>query len=353
MKRLLAIEIAVILVLIVVAVFVSIGDRPGDTDTMQTEQTKQTEQTAETTETTVPETVEVIATETTLPTQPPTEATWMSFSKDRQLSAQHYFVYDCDSGEFLVLSDDASTQVEPASITKLFTAYVAMQYLDPETEVTCYDALKLVVPGSSTAQLDWAYRLTVEQLVEAMLLPSGNDAAYVLAVEAGRIIDGKSNENASVAAQSFVAEMNRQAKELGMTGTNFVNPDGIHRDSHYSTLGDLALLGKLSMENDTVLKYAAIVKEKVTMLSGQELEWENTNALIDPESEYYCPHALGLKTGQTPYAGSCLLSGFRYEGRNIVIGVFGCAETEDRFADTLQLFNESMGFASLEDLENQ
>lgn len=347
MKRLLAIEIAVIVVLVAVAIFVSTGNRGEDTDTLQTEQTGQTEQTAGTT--TVPETMDVMAPETTVQTQPHTDATWMTFPEDRQLSAQNYFVYDCDSGEFLVISGDPATQVEPASITKLFTAYVAMQYLEPDMVITCYDALKLVVPGSSTALLDWAYRLTAEQLVEAMLLPSGNDAAYVLAVEAGRIIDGKPNENASAAAQSFVAEMNRQARELGMTGTNFVNPDGIHRESHISTLHDLALLGALSLENETILKYAAVTKDVVTMLSGQELEWENTNALINSESEYYCPYAVGLKTGQTPYAGSCLLSAFDYEGRNLVIGVFGCAETDDRFADTLQLFNEAMGFAYAEE----
>jgi len=74
------------------------------------------------------------------------------------------------------------------------------------------------------------------------------------------------------------------------------------------------------------------------------LEWKNTHALIHPDSEYYCPYAIGLKTGQTPSAGSCLLSAFRCEGRTLIIGVFGCPETQDRFADTLQLFNEAIGY---------
>ena len=350
MKRILKIEILVIVLLVAVAIFIRIGDRNQGSEVLQTEpSTNQT--TLPTTEpitqpTTDPaETVPAISPETTAPTAPLTEPTWMAVPEDRVLSCQEYFVYDCDTGKFLTISSDPDTQVEPASITKLFTAYVAMQYLDPEDEITCYDALHLVVPGSSTAQLDWAYRLTVAQLVEGMLLPSGNDASYVLAVEVGRIIDGKPNEHASVAAESFVAEMNRQAKDLGMTGTNYKNPDGIHRDNHYSTLNDLALLGALSIKNDTILKYAAITKETVTLASGQKLEWENTNALINPESEYYCPYAVGLKTGQTPYAGSCLLSGFQFEGRNIVVGVFGCEKTDDRFVDTLQLFNEAMGFA--------
>lgn len=358
MKHIGKIGTVAIAILLVVAAAVSVRMRSQRPDTLQTEpselhktepsQTKNTQQSIQTepSRTEQPgQTQTPIPPQTTAPTEPATEPTWMTVPGDRELSALEYFVYDCDTGEFLAISGDPDTQVEPASITKLFTAYVAMQYLEPQSVVTCGDALQLVVPGSSVAQLEPECQLTVEQLVEAMLLPSGNDAAYVLAVQAGRIIDGKPNEYASVAAKSFVAEMNRQAQMLGMMGTHYANPDGIHRDSHYSTLRDLALLGALSMENDTILKYAAVVGETVMLPSGQELCWENTNALIDPESEYYCPYAVGLKTGQTPYAGSCLLSGFRFEGRSIVIGVFGCKVTQDRFVDTIQLFNEIMGFA--------
>lgn len=60
------------------------------------------------------------------------------------------------------------------------------------------------------------------------------------------------------------------------------------------------------------------------------------------DSEHYCPYAIGLKTGQTPSAGSCLLSAFEYDGTLLLIGVFGCPEAEDRFADTLQLFNQTI-----------
>ena len=65
-----------------------------------------------------------------------------------------------------------------------------------------------------------------------------------------------------------------------------------------------------------------------------------TNALVNPESPYYCPYAVGLKTGQTPSAGSCLLSAFRMDDYELLIGVFGCPEEDDRFDDTLQLFNQ-------------
>ena len=341
MRHLLAIEIAVLVVLVVISVFIRINADKPDNDTV-----KQTEDTSQTQDTTPPESTDVFSPETTAPTEtePVAQMSWMKPDPSRELAAQNYFVYDCDTGEFLTISGDENTQIEPASITKLFTAYVAMQYLDPTEEIKITDALELVAAGSSTAKLDYGDVLTAEMLIEAMLLPSGNDAAYALAVAVGREIDGKPNESASVAAQSFVKEMNRQAQALGMTGTNFVNPDGIHRTSHYSTLKDLAIMGKLSMENDTIMKYANTSLDNVTLSSGEVMEWENTNALIHEESEYYCPYATGLKTGQTPYAGSCLLSAFEYEGRSLVIGVFGCAESNDRFIDTLQLFNAAIGY---------
>ena len=285
---------------------------------------------------------------TTLPpeTEPPTlpPVTWMTFGEDRALTAQQYFVYDVDADEFITISGDPGEVIYPASVTKLFTAYVAMQYLEPETVITATDALDLVAYGSSVAEIEYGDKLTAETLVEAMLLPSGNDAACILAVEAGRIIEDDSDLSAHNAAAIFVDEMNRQAAELGMTNTHFANPDGIHSDDHYTTFADLAILGKLSLENPTILKYARVAQDTVTLESSNQMQWHNTNATIDPTSEYYCPYAIGLKTGQTPRAGSCLLSAFRCNGRTLIIGVFGCPETDDRFPDTLQLFNEAMGF---------
>ena len=80
--------------------------------------------------------------------------------------------------------------------------------------------------------------------------------------------------------------------------------------------------------------------ETVAVSSSKTRTWYNTNHLIHTDNKYYCPYAIGLKTGQTPTAGSCLLSGFECAGKTLVIGVFGCPEEDDRFADTIQLFNE-------------
>ncbi len=272
-----------------------------------------------------PADVQTGSTETTLPLE-----TWSDTYGDYSITAQQYFVYQCETGSFLFNSGELTEKIYPASVTKLFTAYVAMQYLPADKQITAGDALTLVAAGSSVADLQKGSTYTVRQLVEAMLLPSGNDAAYVLAVEAGRLLKGSKLE-AKEAVKAFVNEMNAQAQLLGMKNTHFANPDGIHSEDHYTTFADLAILATLSMEDPTIMRYA------VTAVDGT---WKNTNALVDPQSMYYCPYCIGLKTGQTPYAGSCLLSAFEYRGQTIVIGVFGCPEEEDRFADTLCLFGK-------------
>ena len=275
------------------------------------------------------------------PTTAPTEfvPNWNTYPTDRKLLAQQYFVYDCKENKFLVSSAQENTRVYPASITKLFTAYVAKQYLEPDSKITAGNALDLVAWGSSVAKIKKGDVLTVQQLIEAMMLPSGNDASYLLACEVGRIIKQNPQLGASAAANVFVSQMNSQAASLGMTGTHFVNPDGIHDKNHYTTFADLAILGKLAMADATVMQYAVQAKDQVT-LHGETIDWKNTNKLIDPASSYYCPYAVGLKTGQTPDAGSCLLSAFRFQGKELLIGVFGCPKEDDRFDDTLQLFNQ-------------
>lgn len=279
---------------------------------------------------------------TTEPETTEPEPSWMTFPADRALKAQQYFMYDCSNDTFLKKSEDGSQRVYPASVTKLFTAYTAMQYVKPDAQITAGDALDMVVWGSSVANIEMGDQLTADQLVEAMLLPSGNDAAYLLAVEAGRVISQNPQMNARDAVAVFMTQMNKKAEEVGMTGSHFVNPDGIHDENHYMTFDDLVILGKLAMENPTIMKNAGTSRDEQDLASGRK-EWKNTNALIDPASPFYCPYAVGLKTGQTPSAGSCLLSAFEKDGRKLIVGVFGCPQEDDRFEDTLQLFNEAIG----------
>ena len=286
--------------------------------------------------TTTPTTTETVQ-ETTEP-----QPTWMTFPSDRELTAQQAFVYDCNLDEFQYLSGTENDKVYPASITKLMTAYVALQFLDADLQITAGDALDLVGPGSSVAEIKKGDVLTTSQLVTGLLLPSGNDAAYLLAVEAGRVIKNDQTLSPTQAVKAFMNEVNGQMRSLGMTGSNFTNPDGYHEYEHFTCIADLVTIGQLAVEHPVILDAVKVYEAEVA-LPDRTLKWENTNFLVVPGSEYECVYALGLKTGQTPDAGSCLLSAFDVEGQKYIIGVFGCPDIPDRFEDTLQLLNSALG----------
>lgn len=289
--------------------------------------------------TTVPE-------ETTVPqTDPPAttvpEETEPQPTEDPvpEMTATMAVVADGTSGKILYSRGDLHARVYPASVTKLFTAFVALQHLDPQDPCTAGEELSLVGEGSSMAWIYKGQTVTAEMAVQGMLMNSGNDAAYILAAAAGRKIHGDENLGAGEAVKVFVQEMNDQAAALGLADSHFCNPDGYHDDNHYTSLSDLVVIGQLSMLNDTIRKYAAMPESDVVYKSGQTNHWVNTNSLLHEESPFYAPSAAGLKTGHTSGAGYCLLSAFRRDEGYTIVGVFGSASYDHRFRDTLLLGN--------------
>lgn len=274
--------------------------------------------------------------------EPAFEDKTTSLPHTREITARQYFVYDVRTGQYLQQKGELDEKLYPASITKLLSVYVLLQYLDPEETVTVGDALTLVQPDSSVAYLQEGDKLTVSQLVAAMMLPSGNDAAQTAAVAAGRAIADNQNLTPTEASQVFVKEMNKQARQLGMTGTHFANADGFHDDDHYTTMEDLRILAEKILAEPTIVNHTSRTQETVTLLEG-ERTWENTNFLLHPQMETYIPAAIGLKTGYTSAAGSCLMSAFFLKDRLLIIGVFGApAHTDDRYLDTVELFNTTL-----------
>lgn len=284
-----------------------------------------------------------------IPTEAPTEAVELPApvpaeeavkeTDPREITATRYFAYDMRQDLFLAQQGDGDAKLYPASITKLLTCHVILKHVKPDAEIIVGDALNLVQFDSSVAGLKEGDKLTMEQLIAAMLLPSGNDAAQVAAVAAGRAIAEDASISYTEAVEVFVAEMNREAQALGMTNSHFANPDGFHHDDHYTTMNDLVTLCKTVLTNQTILKYTSRLEETVE-LADRELEWVNTNILLDSEEEVYKPNAIGMKTGYTSKAGSCLMSAFFMEDRILLIGVFGCpAFTPDRYLDTVAIYN--------------
>ena len=257
----------------------------------------------------------------------------------QEMEARQVFVYHTGTGQMLYSKTVETEKLFPASVTKLFSAYVALQYLDPDTVITAGDELDLVHEGSSIAYIGRGSSLRVKTLVEGMMLPSGNDAAIVLATAAGRVIAQDETISPTDAINVFVDEMNRQADTLGFEKTHFSNPDGWHTGSHYTSLKDLARIAKLALENDTIRHYMKIGKDETAFLSGQYVTWENTNLLVYRDGPYYRSDAIGMKTGYTRPAGYCLMSAFTFEEGDIVIGLFGYTSKYDRFRDAIRLIN--------------
>ena len=231
--------------------------------------------------------------------------------------------------------------IYPASVTKLFSAYVALMYLDPNEEATVGEILTTVPSDSSIALLNKGDRLTVADLVRGMILPSGGDAARVIAVAAGKKLDGTTDKTEFFYFNRFVEEMNRQARLLGMADSHFVNSDGYHDNEHYISMADAVRMAQLCMESSLIMEAASTrVYTAKVINTGREILWVNTNKMIS-ELEYpslYSSQNIGLKTGFTSDAGGCMLSLFRVEGGYQIIGVFGCDRGDPRFTDTLKLF---------------
>ena len=286
---------------------------------------------------------ETIPAETTEPTQAPTdppEPTVPALSiPDIELTARHSFIYIPETGQFLMLRGEEDDKIYPASLTKLFSTYVALLYMDPAEVVKVGNEVNTVSADSSIAGLRPGDQLTVKQLVEAMLLPSGNDAAVVLAVATGRKLENNPKLSYTAAKNRFVEEMNLLVQTFALTGTHFVNPDGYHNENHYTTCRDMQKIGQMALTNKIIRQAMATTKVVVDLQYDYPGGWKNTNLLIQPNSEYYNAAAIGMKTGYTRAAGYCLMSAFQVEGKTLMVGVFGCPEMTDRFVDAQKIYD--------------
>lgn len=280
---------------------------------------------------------EPVLPETTAPTEIP-EAVLACAAYAEKMDACAAFIYDAAQEKMIFSSTEGTQQLYPASVTKLFSAWVALSLLEPHKVVTAGEELKLVQPGSSRAYIGSRCRLTVEMLIEAMLIPSGNDAAYVVAAAAGRALLKDEKADAGSAVAAFLAEMNRLAQELGFENTHFANPDGYHAEDHYSCPNDIARMGALALENDVIAKYIRLQQDSVVFASGERIAWYNSNHLLNRQSPYYAPSAVGMKTGYTEQAGHCLLAAFHEGEQTMLVGIFGSASQYQRYADAAALY---------------
>ncbi len=258
---------------------------------------------------------------------------------DRNTSSTYIALGDT-TGRMLY-SKQADKKAYPASLTKLLTAIVVAENTTADTEFTVGNEVYMIDPQSSRAYLTVGTRLTREQLLQAMLLPSGNDAAYVAAVQTGRLLAANDQLSNQAALDTFMKKMNETATRLGCTGTHFANPDGIHEANHYTTAADMLKIAIAALQQESVARVVAQASVNTKLLSGQTVTWANTNRLLKADTVYHYEAANGLKTGSTDQAGYCLAASATKDGRTSVAVVLGSKTESGRWEDARGLLELS------------
>ena len=231
-----------------------------------------------------------------------------------KVAARAYLVVDGRTGDVLA-SHRPRARVSIASITKLMTALVVVERTKPSDVVTVRPYA--TGAGESTIRLRFGERLPVRDLLEAALIQSANDAAHALAAHVGRGSEAR-----------FVGLMNRRARELGLTDTSFVRPDGIDAPGHYSSARDVTKLARVAMRNRLIRTIVA--QETETISGGRRLH--NWNDLL---GEF--PGLAGVKTGHTSDAGWCQTAAVKRPGVTVYATILGSRTRAQRNDDLTEL----------------
>lgn len=228
-------------------------------------------------------------------------------------------------------------KIYPASLTKILTCILALEYGDLEDTVTVTDtALSNLDISGSSAGLVAGEQMSLRNLLYCMMLSSANEACNVAAEYVCGDID------------TFVRLMNAKAAALGCKNTHFVNTHGLHNEDHYTTVRDLSTIARYAWQNETFRKISSTAVYTVPATNKSEpRELETTNELIiDNYTKYFYSRASGIKTGFTTPAGGCLASTAADKHVEYLSVVAGCeivheadnSYTDERFVVTKKLF---------------
>jgi serine-type D-Ala-D-Ala carboxypeptidase (penicillin-binding protein 5/6) len=244
-----------------------------------------------------------------------------------QVAARSWLLFDVASNQMLA-SSEPDQKLEPASLTKLMTAYLAFTALKekrltldqrPTVSEAAYKAI------GSRMFVDPAQPATVEQLLHGMIIQSGNDAAIILA----EAIAGTEAE--------FAKLMNLQAKKLGLTNSNFRNATGLPDAQHFSTARDMATLAQ---------RIIADFPEHYPIYSKKEYRYNNIAQANRNNLLFVDPTVDGVKTGRTDAAGYCLVASAKRGDRRLISVVMGTSSETARAIESQRLLNH--GFQNFE-----
>lgn len=238
------------------------------------------------------------------------------------LTSKAYLLFDYSSNQVL-LNQNGDARMEPASLTKLMTAYLAFDALkhgtiDLEQNLNVPESAARNISGESRMLLKAGQLVSVDDLLHGLIVQSGNDAAITLAV------------NIAGSEAGFVDMMNKEAQRLGMSNTHFTNPVGLPDQQHYSSAYDLALLAA-AIVRDYPQFYPLFALREFTF---NNVAQANRNRLL-----WLDPNADGMKTGHTDSAGFCLVGSAKRDQHRLISVVLGAASDNLRANESQQLLN--------------
>jgi D-alanyl-D-alanine carboxypeptidase (penicillin-binding protein 5/6) len=245
------------------------------------------------------------------------------------LKARSAVLTSAETGQILY-EKEADLRVAPASITKVMTMLLAMEAVDSK-KVSLDDMITTSTEasqiGGSQIWLAEGEQMRLGDMMKAIAIVSANDAAYAV------------SEFIAGSAEDFVDRMNEKARDLGMSGTHFQNPDGLPAPDHYTTARDIATMSReLVTKHPKVLEWTSTwtdsLERKGVRVRQEESFLRNTNELI-----LRYPGADGLKTGMTDEAGYCLAGTAKRDDVRLISVVMGLPTNQDRIEDTIKLLN--------------
>ncbi|MDR2650086.1 MAG: D-alanyl-D-alanine carboxypeptidase [Clostridiales bacterium] len=234
----------------------------------------------------------------------------------------------------ILLEQSAHERLEPASVTKVMTMLLVFEALDQgkinwDDTVTCSEHAASM--GGSQVYLEAMEQQSVRDLVKAIVISSGNDAAVAMA------------EFIAGSEEGFVTMMNTRAKELGMKDTHFENACGLHADGHVTSAYDIALMSReLITKHPKIFEFTTIWMDKITHRTArgeEEFGLSNTNRLI---KSY--PATTGLKTGSTSQALYCISATAEKNGLQLNAIILGAPDPNTRFGEAIKMMD--YGFAN-------
>lgn len=258
-----------------------------------------------------------------------------SYAEELILSGEGAILIDADSSEVLY-EKAGNSKFFPASTTKIMTAILAIENSNLDDIVTIDQEVVDLTDGSHIA-LEPGEELTLEQLLHALLIQSANDAALGIAKHTSGSID------------KFIELMNSKAKELGAVNTHFVNPNGLHDESHYTTPYDLALIARYAMKNET-FKTISVKPNYIIPITNKKTEdryLNTTNRIFNSNEKININGNLvpikydGVNSGKTGYtqvAQNCLVTSLDKDGHNLIAVVLK-SNGKEVYADTHKLLN--------------